>query len=177
MSRRFLCALLLALSLAALATPAFADDEKTQRMLGGGPDAVLLTAEEQQFVDLVNTERKSRGLNELVVAPLLVKVAREKSQEMHDLKYWGHESPVKEKRTAMRRVLYYLPEQPLSMTVGENLYYCSKVLVESGHQALMNSPSHRKNILNPIYDYVGIGAFKAKDGRFWVTQIFLEIGY
>lgn len=146
-------------------------------MLGGGPEDVVLTAEEQRYVDLTNTERKAQKLPELTVAPLLVKVAREKSQEMHDLNYWGHESPVKEKRTAMRRVLYFLPKPPRTMTVGENLCLCPKVMVEEGHNALMASPTHRANILNPIYHYIGIGAYTAADGRFWVTEIFLDIDY
>jgi uncharacterized protein YkwD len=134
-----------------------------------------LTAEEARFVALTNAERTSRGLAPLAVAPLLVKVAREKSEELYRLQYWGHESPVKEKRTAMRRVLYYLPTPPKTMTVGENLYACDRVLVDAGHQALMNSPTHRHNILKPEYRYLGVGAFTAPDGRFWTTEIFLDI--
>ena len=154
-----------------------ASQSKAVKMLGGGPDQIKLTPEEQRFTELTNSERKSRKLNELIVAPLLVKIAREKSQEMHDLNYWGHQSPVKEKRTAMRRLLYYLPEQPVSMIVGENLYYCSQVRVDEGHQALMNSPTHRANILKPEYQYIGIGTYTASDGRFWTTEIFLKIEY
>ena len=74
-------------------------------------------------------------------------------------------------------VLKALKEPPASMLVGENLYYCSRVLIEEGHQALMNSPTHRKNILNPAYQYLGIGAYISDDGRFWVTEHFLDIKY
>lgn len=151
--------------------------DKTTVMLGGGPENVKLTAEEQQFVDLVNKERKERNIPELIVAPLLVNTARAKSKEMHDKNYWGHESPDKKRRTAMYRVLADLKEQPKYMLVGENLYYCSQVLVASGHQALMNSPTHRRNILNPEYQYIGVGGFIAKDKRFWITQHFLKIEY
>ena len=174
MIRRLIVLLLCVVSLCVMA---FAEADKTVTILGGGAEKATLTTEEQRFVELTNAERKSRGLCELQVAPLLVTVAREKSKEMHDLKYWGHESPVKNKRSAMRRLSTYLPEMPVYMTVGENLYYCNKVLVDSGHQALMNSPTHRKNILNPDYKYIGLGAFTGKDGRFWVTEIFLDIAY
>ncbi|OPZ83284.1 MAG: Cysteine-rich secretory protein family protein [bacterium ADurb.Bin429] len=146
-------------------------------MLGGTPDKITLTAEEQRYIELTNAERKEKNLPELVVSPLLVKVAREKSKEMHDLKYWGHESPVKDKRTAMRRVLFHLPKPPFAMTVGENLCFCPKVMVEEGHNALMASPTHKANIVNPVYRYIGIGAFTAEDGRFWITEIFLDIDY
>ena len=152
-------------------------EDKVTRMLGGGPENVTLTPEEQQFFDLVNTERKARGVPEVTVAPLLVRTAREKSQEMHDLNYWGHQPPNTQKGTAMWRVVAALKETPLDMLVGENLYYCSSVQVASGHAALMNSPTHRKNILNPRYQYLGVGAYIAQGGRFWVTEHFLDIQY
>lgn|GEM_PF-2423983 len=151
--------------------------DKAVVMLGGGPDKIKLTEEERQFVELVNKERRARDISELTVAPLLVQTARAKSREMCDLNYWGHESPDKKRRTAMYRLLDALPEQPKTMLVGENLYFCTEVLVESGHKALMNSPTHRKNILNPEYKYIGIGAYIAKDKRFWVTEHFLKIDY
>lgn len=151
--------------------------DKTTQILGGAPEQITLTPEEQKFVELTNASRRDKKLPELTVAPLLVKIAREKSKEMHDLNYWGHTSPITEKRTAMTRVLYYLPEKPLTMTVGENLYFCNQVLVDEGHQALMASPTHRKNILKPEYKYIGIGTYISDDKRFWTTEIFLTIQY
>lgn len=156
-------------------TPAPAYDKVTKIL--GRPEDIKLTPEEQRFVDLVNKERKDRGLNELKVAPLLVTTARGKSKEMHDLNYWGHVTPDKKKSTALYRVLAALPQEPKSMIVGENLYYCSDVLVDSGHQALMNSPTHRANILKPEYKYIGVGAFISDDHKFWVTEHFVDIGY
>lgn len=178
MLHRFLLAVvLLAAALMVLVPANAANNAKILQNLGGGPDKTSLTANEQRFVDLVNIERNANGAGTLTVAPLLVNIAREKSREMYELNYWGHVSPVETKRTAMRRVLYYLPQRPVDMTVGENLYYCSRVLIEEGHKALMESPTHRANIVNPVYDYIGVGEFKAPDGRYWVTQIFVDIVY
>ncbi len=42
---------------------------------------------------------------------------------------------------------------------------------EEVQMALMLSPGHRANIMNPRYNAVGIGVFEAK-GRLWVTQDF-----
>ena len=172
-----LCLLLLCLLLLGSRIVADEPAEKTIELLGGPPEKAILTVEEQRFLALLNTERKALNLPELVITPLLLKVAREKSKEMYDLKYWGHESPVKEKRTAMRRVLYHLPKPPVTMTVGENLCLCPRVMVDEGHQALMASPTHKANILNPVYKYVGIGCYTAPDGRSWTTEIFLDITY
>lgn len=176
MHRHILVALLLLVSLC-LAAVAADTKAVTEENLGGTPDQVTLTTEEQQYLDLTNQARKAEGLGEVTIAPLLVKVAREKSREMYELNYWGHKSPVKEKQTAMSRVLYYLPKRPVDMTVGENLCYTSRVMITEGHQALMDSPTHRKNIMNPIYEYVGMGSYTAPDGRFWLTQIFVDVTY
>jgi len=163
----------------AAASPADADAHRPMdtvaKMLGGRPEDVQLTPEEQRLVALVNKEREDRGLTALMVAPVLVGTARDKSREMHDLNYWGHASPNQQKRTAMYRVLAALAETPKHMLVGENLYFCGNVLVDAGHQALMNSPSHRANILKPEYRYLGVGAYIAEDQRFWVTEHFMQI--
>jgi hypothetical protein len=42
---------------------------------------------------------------------------------------------------------------------------------EEVHMALMLSPGHRANIMNPRYNAIGIGVVEAK-GRLWVTQDF-----
>jgi uncharacterized protein YkwD len=42
------------------------------------------------------------------------------------------------------------------------------------HDAFMASTAHRTNILNPKFDEVGIGVYKSADGRYWVTEVFLD---
>jgi uncharacterized protein YkwD len=39
------------------------------------------------------------------------------------------------------------------------------------HRALMDSSSHRANILNKSYDRVGVGIVR-RGGRTWITQLF-----
>src|SRR5207248_215322 len=41
------------------------------------------------------------------------------------------------------------------------------------HQAFMNSPHHRDNILDPVYNYVGIGVEHSSDGTMYVTEQFM----
>jgi uncharacterized protein YkwD len=56
--------------------------------------------------------------------------------------------------------------------VGENVAYGyadGKSVVNDGW---MNSPPHRANILNPLYQLMGIGARKGGDGRWYVAQVF-----
>lgn len=54
--------------------------------------------------------------------------------------------------------------------VAENIaagYYTPEDVVDGW----MNSSGHRANILNPAYEYLGVGFYYENGGRFW-TQIF-----
>lgn len=139
-----------------------------------------LAGDEQDFVERINAERTERGLNALTVDPLLVSAARAHSREMCDLDYFDHHSPTPGIKTPMDRYLRWMHDAggrtPDYLLVGENIFYCS-VFNETydvgyGHQALMNSPGHRANILEARFTKIGLGVYHSADGRYWVTQMF-----
>jgi uncharacterized protein YkwD len=132
-----------------------------------------MTTDEQRFLDLVNAERSQRHLHELTVDPVLIDVARAHSREMADKNYFDHVSPTPGLKTPMDRYLHALSKRPAYACVGENLFYCSVVDVQRGHEALMNSPGHRANILFPRFRQAGVGIYKSPAGEFWVTEMFL----
>jgi uncharacterized protein YkwD len=137
------------------------------------PGEYVETDEERRFVELVNLERRKRGLNELTIEPLLIKVAREHCREMQEKAYFNHNSPTVALKTPMDRYLKAIYTRPEYACVGENLFYCSIVDVQRGHNAFMNSPTHRDNVLFPRYEKIGVGIVKNERGEFWVTQMFL----
>ncbi|WP_246238986.1 peptidoglycan-binding protein [Paenibacillus anseongense] len=114
------------------------------------PPSADLTAEEQQMLDLVNKERAAVGLAALVADPELTKTARLKSQDMVDNKYFSHDSPT-----------YGSPFDMMEKfgitynAAGENIA-CNQS-VQAAHEALMNSPGHKANILSKDYTHIGIG--------------------
>jgi len=136
---------------------------------------------EREFVDLINAERKSRGLTLLQIDPLLTRIARAHSREMAEKNYFDHYSPTPGMATPMARYIATMKAvgmmAPVFAIVGENIYYCSllnaKYNVEHAHLALMNSPHHRANILEPRYEKVGIGTYQDAIGEFWVSEEFL----
>lgn len=138
-----------------------------------GNDSVVMTQEEIRFVELVNKERASRGLQQLTIDPILVQVARAHSEEMAVKHYFSHTSPTPGLKTAMDRYLAALKRRPTWALVGENLFYCSIVDVSRGHQALMDSEGHRANILEPRFTAIGVGSYVTESGEFYVTQMFL----
>lgn len=133
---------------------------------------ITMTRDELKFVEMVNKERASRGLNQLTIDPMLVKVARAHSKEMADKKYFSHTSPTAGLTSPLDRYLAMAP-RPSWALIGENLFYCSIVDVDRGHRALMNSEGHRANILEARYENIGIGEYRATNGHYYVTQMFL----
>ena len=119
---------------------------------------------EQQVVDLVNEIRRQNGLNELTLNWELSRVARYKSQDMCDNKYFSHTSPTYGSPFTMIKNfgLTY-------RTAGENIamgYNTPQAVVDGW----MNSSGHRANILNSSFTQIGVGY--VANGNYW-TQMFI----
>lgn len=119
---------------------------------------------ESQVVRLVNQIRQENGLQQLTANWELSRVARYKSQDMKDNRYFSHTSPT-----------YGSPFQMIKAfgisyrTAGENIAkgYATPQAVVNGW---MNSSGHRANILNPAYKQIGVGYVAG--GNYW-TQMFI----
>ncbi len=117
-------------------------------------NAPSLTNDEQEMIRLVNEARAQNNLSALKVEMEVTNVARIKSQDMIDNNYFSHNSPTYGSPFDMMKdfgIEY--------VRAGENI--AGNQSVQSAHDALMNSPGHRKNILSPDFTHIGIGI---KDG-------------
>lgn len=119
-------------------------------------------AYEKEVIRLVNEIRVENGLSALTENWELSRVARYKSQDMHDLGYFSHTSPTYGSPFEMMKAfgLTY-------RTAGENIamgYATPQAVVN----AWMNSAGHRANILNASYTQIGVGY--VADGNYWTQQ-------
>lgn len=118
---------------------------------------------EMEVVRLVNVRRSSAGLSPLKSDPELSRIARLKSQDMRDNKYFSHTS-----------MTYGSPFQMMKdfgiayRTAGENIAMGQRTPSEVVN-AWMNSPGHRANILNASFTKIGVGY--VSNGNYW-TQMF-----
>ena len=119
-------------------------------------------AYEQEVVRLVNAERAKYGLAALEEDWELSRVARYKSQDMHDERYFSHTSPTYGTPFEMIRAfgLSY-------RAAGENIAvgYATPAAVVAGWMA---SEGHRANILSSSYTKIGVGY--VADGSYWTQQ-------
>ena len=127
-------------------------------------DTTNVSAYEREVAELVNSYRAQYGLSPLTLSTELSDVARAKSQDMHDKKYFSHTSPTYGSPFDMMRsfgITY--------RTAGENIamgQQTPKAVVE----AWMNSEGHRANILNANFTQIGVGY--VQQGNYW-TQMFI----
>ncbi|HZK53518.1 MAG TPA: CAP domain-containing protein [Desulfosporosinus sp.] len=114
------------------------------------PSEVDLSADQQQMLDLINQERAKAGVGLLKIDPQLQKMAQVKSDEMVAKSYFSHTSPTYGSPFEMMKTF------GISYTsAGENIAGNSSV--DNAHEALMNSPGHKENILKSSFNYIGIG--------------------
>lgn len=123
-----------------------------------------ITSFESEVIRLVNNIRRQNGLKALTENWELSRVARYKSQDMLDNRYFSHTSPT-----------YGTPFQMIKAfglsyrAAGENIAmgYATPQAVVDGW---MNSSGHRANILGASYTQIGVGY--VPQGNYW-TQMFI----
>ncbi len=122
---------------------------------------------ERQMLELVNAEREKAGLRKFTVDVRIVTVARDHSRDMFTRGYFAHVTP--DGKTPANR----FEDAGISYrAMGENLAYAPDV--KTAHEGLMNSPGHRKNILDPAFNHIGIGIITTDSFGMMFTQNFMN---
>ncbi len=124
-------------------------------------------AGEKQIFNLVNQERAKVGVAPLVWNESRAVVGRGHSRDMFSKGYFSHYSEEGQDvgdRLEAAGITYSI--------AGENLALAPSIV--RAHEGLMNSPGHKRNILDPAFKHVGIGV---SDGGVYgkmITQMFTD---
>lgn len=137
------------------------------------------TGIEAGFLKLVNEERAAHGLKPVALRRDLEAPARFHSLDMAANGFFGHVGPdgrVPDARIASldRRAFADFSAENVATLSRSSGTLGSGFALKRLHQNLMNSPSHRENILNPKATHVGFGVVRTKS-EVWVTQLFLRV--
>jgi uncharacterized protein YkwD len=126
-----------------------------------------------QLLDGINVERANAGLAPYAFDSGLSKIARTRVQQMADQNYFAHTDPYG--YSMYVELLAYFGYDSYAWA-GENLAlnnYASSEAASRAMTSLMNSPTHRANILATDFSRVGIGEIDTADGRHIFAMIFL----
>ncbi len=116
---------------------------------------------ERGFKRKINNSRNNAGLGGLKLDPELSKAARKHTYEMVNKQILEHTTSTQLRNRVTNWSL-----------LGENVGVGATV--DSLHNAFMNSPAHRANIMLSGFRNVGVGT-ASKGGRLWVTVIFESV--
>jgi uncharacterized protein YkwD len=130
--------------------------------------------------DKINEERKQNGLKELSWDSKLALIAEKHSKDMGQREYYSHVTPEGLEPTDRANNAGYSCKKNYgsyyTIGISENLFQIKGLIggyeniSDSVVEGWMNSPGHRKNILEKNYDREGIGI--AIDNGWQITQNF-----
>ncbi len=162
------------LVLSALAVAANAQLPEAQMISGGLNSAggkAPVKYLEQDVLALINKERRSNGLPTLSWDYRSAELARLHSRDMGWNNYFSHRSQngsmVNDRADSLGLIEWQM--------IGENIAMVGGFEDPIQHvvDGWMQSPGHRKNILDPRWKETGIGIFITSEGTYYFTQVFL----
>ncbi|OHA92218.1 MAG: hypothetical protein A3J09_01920 [Candidatus Zambryskibacteria bacterium RIFCSPLOWO2_02_FULL_51_21] len=124
-------------------------------------------AAEAEIFKLVNEARREAGFKELLWDEGLSAAARAHSYDMWQRRYFAHEDPDGENPVDRLK-----EEGIVFEKAGENLALARSVA--RAHEGLMDSPGHRRNILDPDFRRTGIGVVDGGMYGIMVTEDFAD---
>jgi uncharacterized protein YkwD len=125
-----------------------------------------LSKGEQNILDLTNKAREKEELPPLKPNALLCKAAREHSANMAKQGKLDHVLDDKNPADRVKETGYEWA------SVAENIAYGDDLTPAGAVDLWMNSPPHKKNILNKDYTEIGIGSARNDKGDVYYTQVF-----
>ena len=151
--RRLLARLLVALLGIALFAPALS-------AVSARPAHADPASEESQFIALTNQLRAAKGLSQLAISPEVTAVARQWAANMAAAGAISHNQNLPNQ--------VHLNWAKLGENVGTG------GAVDAIQTAFINSPKHYENLVDPVWNYIGIGVVDS-NGRIFVTVNFMQL--
>ncbi len=129
--------------------------------IGAGQAGAATADDEQLFVYLINQVRTDKGLAPLQVHGELTAEARSWSAKMAADDSLAHSPNMAKGISAPWTVL------------GENVGTNGNHDLQQLFQAFVASPSHYQNLIDPRFQYLGVGVVHSDNGKLWTTHRFM----
>ncbi len=145
------------------------EDEESEA--NGADSAIAADSVEIQLFNLANRDRAAHGLPSLRLDYQLLDVARVRAAAQAGLPSLSH----LDASGQLAFVRLISDSEVNYRLVGENLARVSnpaQTAAERAEEALMNSPAHRANILEPTFDSLIVGTASDSAGQIVFAQIF-----
>lgn len=143
-------------------------EKATEATVTENNQEISLTDDEQKVFEKVNQLRKLYELYDYEINYDLCKLAREKAKNIRDLGYFEHHSPdLGYANDMMDRAGIGYKSAAENLAKGE-------LTPSTAMLGWMNSPGHKKAIINETYKEIGIGVVYDDDGVSYWVQMFID---
>lgn len=127
---------------------------------------------EKDAFQLINSERALAGLTPLKWSDKVADVARLHSNNMADYNFFSHkglDGMMVDERAAQLKMGAWT-------AIGENIAFMKgyENPVGVAVEKWLQSPSHKKNLLDPTWTETAIGLAVTPDGKYYFTQVFIR---
>ena len=158
-------------SIATYKTVVLGDTEKSEKLrekIEIEEQNVEISKEEQETLNLINEYRKQNNLKELKPLSNLQNVAKLKAEDLVKNNYFAHTSP------NLGTPFEMLEQNGVEYTIaGENL--AGNINPSKAVDAWINSPPHKKNILESKFEYTGVCVIESPVYGKVFVQLFIGI--
>lgn len=133
---------------------------------------VNMAGVERAAFDMINQQRARNGQRPLAWSDELAAVARVHSQNMAEFKFFGHRG-LDNKMVSDRADAQGLGKW---RAIGENIAFNRGYQDPTAKavQLWLDSPGHRRNMLDSNWKESAVGVASADDGSYYFTQVFLK---
>ncbi|MEJ7625183.1 MAG: CAP domain-containing protein [Pyrinomonadaceae bacterium] len=129
------------------------------------------SAFEKVAFDIINRRRAAQGLPALKWCDQVAAVARRHSEDMAEFQFFSHKG-LDNKMVSDRADTLGVGRW---RAIGENIAFNRgyKDPIEKAVESWLDSPSHRRNMLDANWQDSAVGIAVSPDGSFYFTQVFL----
>lgn len=131
---------------------------------------VNAAAEERTAFDLINGVRSKHGLQPLAWNDDIAAISRVHSRNMAEFNFFSHKGLDNKMVSDRADDLGARKWRAIGENIAFNRGY--KDPITKAVELWLDSPSHRRNLLDPNWKESGIGIAIAEDGSYYLTQVF-----
>ena len=135
------------------------------------PSADLI--EEIKFVEILNKERKRKGLSKLEIDKNLCRAARYHSYDMGIQKYFEHASYDRNDNGELEKVCGTFERTRVFGSCNAENIAAGGNNAERTYEQWFNSPGHNRNMFDKSWTRIGVGYVKVEDSpytHYWTTD-------
>jgi uncharacterized protein YkwD len=153
------------------------DDVTSRRRVGKAADvkaSVVVNAKavESAAFDRLNQKRAASGLSPLAWSEDLATIARTHSRNMADFKFFSHRGRDNKMVSDRADDIGLKKWQAIGENIAFNRGYQDPV--ERAVELWLDSPAHRRNLMNDEWRESAVGVAITEDGSYYFTQVFMK---